>query len=138
MRAQLRAHPRQQHAQAERLGDIVVGAGIEAENGVGLARRARQHDDGDLDPLAAQEAADIAPVHVGQADIEQDQVETPGPRRLERGRAGRRFRGLERLVQAQLPDKRFAQAFVVLDDENAFGRLPAAHSRRLPRAFAVS
>ena len=35
----------------ERLGDIVVGAGIEAENGVGLGVLPGQHDDGPLKPF---------------------------------------------------------------------------------------
>ena len=73
--AELRPQPRQQHVQAERLGDVVVGAAIEAEDGVGVAFGAGQHEDGRAHPVAPHQPAQLAPVHVGKPDIEQDRVE---------------------------------------------------------------
>ena len=43
--AELGAHPGQQFRQAEGLGDVVVGAGVEAADHVLLGIRAGQHDD---------------------------------------------------------------------------------------------
>ena len=43
--AQLRADARQQHGKLERLGDVVVGARIQAQDHVGIGSVARQHDD---------------------------------------------------------------------------------------------
>ena len=97
MLAQLGAQPRQQHAHAEGLGDVVIGAGIEAEDGIGIGIGGGQHDDGGRDPGAAQQAADLAAVHVGQADIEEHGVETLLARRR-RGRPCRyRPRGSRRI-----------------------------------------
>ena len=74
MLAQLGADAGQQHREAERLGHVVVGAGIEAEDRIRIAIRRRQHDDRALDAVLAQKLADLAPVHIGKADVEQDQV----------------------------------------------------------------
>ena len=77
--AQLSADAREQGAEAEGLGDVVVGAGIEAEDGVRLAVGGGQHDDRHRDAAPAHELAELAPVHVGQAEIQQDEVEAAGP-----------------------------------------------------------
>ena len=42
--AELGADARQQHGKAERLGDVIVVAGFEAENGIGIGVVTRQHD----------------------------------------------------------------------------------------------
>src|SRR3546814_11608247 len=65
----LGAHARQQHAEAERLGDVVVGAGIEGEDGVGIGFRRRQHDDRRFDAAPAHQSAYLAAVHVRHADV---------------------------------------------------------------------
>ena len=83
----MRAQPRQQHAQPKRLGHIIVGARIEAEDGVGIAVRPGQHDDRHLHPGAAQQSAQFPPVHVGQPDIEQNGVEAARCRRARSARA---------------------------------------------------
>ena len=74
MLAQVGAHARDQHGEAERLGDVVVGAGFEAHHLVGLAVVAGQHDDRVLEAAAAQRLDRVAPVHVGQADVHQHEV----------------------------------------------------------------
>ena len=71
--AQHGAHARRQLVGVEGLGDVVVGAQVEA---LGLvARRAlgRQQDDRDRAPLT-QLAHDLDAVEVGHDDVEQDDV----------------------------------------------------------------
>src|SRR5215831_2235342 len=62
--AQLRANARQQHGELEGLGDVVVGAGIEAEDHVGIRHVAGEHDDGTLEAVLAQELAGLPAIHV--------------------------------------------------------------------------
>ena len=57
----------------ERLGDVVVGAEIEALRLVGGRALGGQQDDGDR-PALAQLAHDLDPVEVGHHDVEQDDV----------------------------------------------------------------
>jgi hypothetical protein len=64
----------QQLGQAKGLGDIVVRPRIEAAHHVLLLVGAGQHDDRHLDALPPQARAQIAPVAVGQPDIENDRV----------------------------------------------------------------
>ena len=68
-----RPDPGEQFVDAERLGDVVVGAGVERVHLVLAAGPAGQHDDRDVGP-AAQAADDVDAVHVGQAEVEHDQV----------------------------------------------------------------
>ena len=62
-----------QLAHAERLGDVVVGAELEAQDAVELVAARRQHDDGDL-RAGLHLAEDVAAVDVGQAEVEQHDV----------------------------------------------------------------
>ena len=62
-----------QFAEAERLGDVVVGTHLEAEDSVELLGTRGEHDDGSFGALA-QLPAHVAAVHVGQAEVEKDQV----------------------------------------------------------------
>jgi hypothetical protein len=119
----MRAQARQQHAEAERLGDIVVGAGVEAENGVGVGVGAGQHDDRHLDAVAPHQPAGLAPVHVGQADVEQDGVVVVGLQAVERRGAGLGAGDVELLVKAQLFGQGVAQLGIVVDDQNLFAVL---------------
>src|SRR5215468_8003086 len=76
--AEQRADPGQELGEPERLGHVVVGAGIEPDHRVHLvcARGEDQHGDGL--PLRAQPAAYFQPIQLWQADIEDDQVEPAG------------------------------------------------------------
>ena len=121
--AQLGAQAGQQHAQAERLGDVVVGPAVEAQDRVGVAAVRGQHDHRRLHALLAQQAADVAAVHVGQADIEQDGGERVLLGELQGLLAGAGLAQLEALVQRQLLDELAAQGRVVVDDEDEVGRV---------------
>ena len=73
--AEQRPQPRQQFAEVERLGQVVVRAAVEAADPRfdGIARR--QHQDRDLQSRLAQLAADGEAVLPRKADIENDRVE---------------------------------------------------------------
>ena len=79
-RAQHGLHAADELGDAERLGDVVVGAGLEADDLVELGVLRREHQDVRV-AERAHAAADLDAVDVGQADVEDDQVE----RRLQRG-----------------------------------------------------
>ena len=116
--AQLRADARQQHGEAERLGDVVVGAGFQAEDGVGIGVVAGQHDDRRLEAVLAQDAHRLAAVDVGQADVHDHEVDLAALGRLHALGAGVDRDRLEFLVQRQLLDQRLAQLGVVVDDQD--------------------
>ena len=85
--AQHRAHARQQLGDRKRLGDVVVGAQLEAEHLVGLGRARRQHHDRRRDRPRAQLAAHVEAVLLRQHHVEDHQVRreaappSAGPRR---------------------------------------------------------
>ena len=68
-----RANPGQQLAYPERLGQIIVRAGIQRFDLVLLPDARRQNDHGNLRP-AAQIAQELHPVAVRQAQVENDQI----------------------------------------------------------------
>jgi hypothetical protein len=72
--SQHRTHPRQQLGDRERLGDVIVGAELEAEHLVGLGRPCRQHDDRRRNRSRPQIAADVEAVLLRQHDVEDDEV----------------------------------------------------------------
>ena len=73
--AKLGADARQQHGEAERLRHIVVGAGFQAEDRVGIGVMPGKHDDRRLVAALPQDLDRLAPVHVRQADIHDEQVD---------------------------------------------------------------
>ena len=85
---------------------------------------------GALTPGATQQPADLAPVHVGQADIEQDRVEALLARELERACAAIGFAALELLEQAKLLGQRLAQRLVVIDQHQPPPAGRTIHHRR--------
>ena len=72
-----RADPGDQLAQPVRLDDVVVGAELEPDHAVGLFPTCGEDDDRDARALA-QLPADVEPVDVRQAQIEQDEVRGRG------------------------------------------------------------
>ena len=71
--AQRGAHARQQLADGERLLDVVVGAEVERGDLLRLAVARRQHDDR-RGGEAAGARDHVLAVHIGQAEVEDDQV----------------------------------------------------------------
>src|SRR5687767_9780119 len=72
--AQERLDPAQQLAQAERLGQVVVGAQLQADDLVDLLVAGGEHEHRGFRARGAQPAEDLEAVHARQADVEQDQV----------------------------------------------------------------
>ena len=72
--AHLGAHARQQLGQAEGLGDVIVGARIQANDEVGILTASGKHEDGGGQSLGAHLAGDIKAVDVGQAEVQHDDI----------------------------------------------------------------
>ena len=86
--AQPDAHPGEQLGEPERLGDVVVGAGVETHDDVGLLAAGGQHDDREPFVAGAQGPAHGEAVEVGQGQVEQHEVDAAARRvRARRHRA---------------------------------------------------
>ena len=125
--AQHRADARDHLGAAERLDDVVVGAELEPDDAVGLGPARGQHHDRDV-AAAAQRAADVAAVAVGQREVEQDDVGLDLVRELERARRGGGHERLEALARERLGE-RAGDARLVLDEQH-----PAASAGRTSQA----
>ena len=68
---------------------------------------------------ATHDLAQLAPVDVGQADVEQDEIVALPLDALERLAAGRRLADGELIVKLELLGERLPERVVVVDDENA-------------------
>ena len=81
--AQRGAQPREELVHAERLRDVVVGAGVERGDLVALGVAHREHDDRHLGP-APQASDHVDAVDPGQAEVEHDHVGVLAGREVER------------------------------------------------------
>ena len=109
--------PRLELVEVERLGDVVVGAGLETPQDVGLLIAGGQHDDR-RSAAGPDEAAEVEPVRARQHDVEQHEI---GPERA-RGRqhlvaAVHRFDFESRVGQVIGQDAR--ERLIVLDHEDS-------------------
>ena len=113
----MRAEPRQQLLQRERLDHVVVGAGIEPRHAVAEAVAGGQHQDRHAVAVRAQAAAYGQPIEIRHGDIEDDRVRSAYAHLRQRRLAVRRRRHVEPLA-AQRPAERFGDPGVVVDDED--------------------
>src|SRR5690625_1357312 len=121
---QLRAQARQQHAEAEGLGDIVIGPEILVQNLLGILITGVQHQNRCLHTGAPELAAEILPLHVRQLYIQQQRIEIFLLRLLERRTAIRGLNDREFTVEAQLFDEHVSQGGITVGEEDlahAFG-----------------
>ncbi len=79
---------------------------------------AGQHDHRRLEAALAQELHRLAPVHVGQPDVHDHEVDRLRRAPLHALGGVRLLGGLELLVERQLLDEAFAQRVVVIDDQD--------------------
>ena len=132
--AQHRLDPQHQLAGAERLGHVVVGAQLEADDPVGLGAERGQHDHRDV-AAGAQPAADLETVDPGQHQVEDHQVGRVVAHQRGDGLA---VAGLVDLVtgRAQVGDHDLAHGRVVIDHQHPGHRtspqLSARSSARPP------
>src|SRR5262249_22479860 len=68
-----RVDARQQFAELERFGHVVVRAEVEAENDVLLLAFGGEHDDGHINAAAAHHAADLVAIDARQHDVQEDE-----------------------------------------------------------------
>ncbi len=82
-----RAHARGEFAEAERLGDVVIGAKLEPGHAIVFGGPRRQHDDGHVTRIRSrsQNAAHFHAADDGQIEIENDEVGRFLGDRLQRG-----------------------------------------------------
>ena len=124
--AQLRVHAREQLLAAERLRDVVVGAGAQAAHLVELLRTGREHQHRDVaqlpDPLECLPAVQAWHRHVEKHEVGLLGVEDPQPLvavgRLDHAVAG----PLEQLAHEA------ADVRIVVDDEDAAHARPTGSS----------
>jgi len=118
-RAQTGLHTQGQLAQTEGLGNIVVGAYLEAHDPVHLVGPRGQDDDARLSPIRgiAQMPADFDARHIGKHQIEQNQIRSKAFEGYERARAAV---GDEDVVAlgTQGKGERAAEVRLVLDDQH--------------------
>lgn len=70
-----RPDPGEEFGQAERLGDVVVGPGVQADDGVHLVGAGGEHQDRHGVAVGAEPSGHFEAVHPGQAQVEHDQVD---------------------------------------------------------------
>jgi hypothetical protein len=69
-----RVHPGYQLVEIERLGEVVVGAGVEPAHDIRSGIAPGEHEDRGLHALPPQLRSQLEPVTLGKLDIEQDQI----------------------------------------------------------------
>jgi len=67
-----------QFGEPDRLGQIIVGTGFEADDDVHLVGACGEHDDHRCRQQRAQASTDLDAVEIGQTEIQQDQVDGTG------------------------------------------------------------
>jgi hypothetical protein len=105
-----------QLAEAERLGEVVVGAELEADHAVELGRLGGEHEHEELGPAHAHPPADLEPVHAGQHEVEDDQRDLGIERGLEAVGAVAGHDHVVPHVAERASDER-GDVAVVLDDQ---------------------
>jgi hypothetical protein len=78
-------HAGEQFGEPEGLGDVVVGARVQTDDGVHLVGTRGQDEDGHGMALGTQPAGHFEAVHAGQAQVEHDQVDTALESGVDRG-----------------------------------------------------
>ena len=129
--AQGRLDPAAELAHRERLGDVVVGPHLEAEDLVDLVVLGGEHDDRHL-AAAAQPPADLDPVELRQHDVEHDQVEALLGEAVERLAAVERGDDLVAVLAQGIGEQRLDRLLVVDQQDprrpSASGLLPCTRS----------
>jgi hypothetical protein len=120
--AQQRADAGDELADAERLGQVIVGAALQAVHLVGFLAPGGEHQDRHISELrfAADRAGHRDAVEPRQHDVEDHQIERLAARQPEPLRSVRRRDRVEAL-EAEMENHEVADVLVVLDDEHSGG-----------------
>src|SRR5206468_2944409 len=76
--SKLHTDPGQEFAEPERFGDVVVSPRVEPDDDVDLVGSGRENDDRRAWRGASEVSADLQPVDVGQAEVEDNEVRSTG------------------------------------------------------------
>jgi hypothetical protein len=106
----------QQLGEAERLGDVVVGAGVQAHDRVHLVGARGQDEDRHGVPLGAQPPGHLQAVHAGQPEVEHTQIDAALDAGIQRGGAVLAYLNLVPLP-AQGAGQGFRDGRVVLGEQ---------------------
>ena len=111
---------RREHAGAEGLGDVVVGAHLEAADDVALLPLGREHDHGDRRGLRPrlERATDLQTVHAREHQVEQHEVGLLVADQTQRLLAGHRREDVVALLGEVVPHQ-FEQVLLILHNEHA-------------------
>ena len=120
MRAQLGPQPGQQDRELEGLGHVIVGARVQPQDRVGIGVVAGQHHDGAFHVQLAQLLAQLASVGVGQAHVQNHQVEDRILGGLDRLGAAARLGHVKVVGRDQLLGQGLAQVLLVVDQQDFF------------------
>jgi hypothetical protein len=83
-------NPGEELGETERLDEVVVGTSFEADHDIELVAACRQNHEDDVGVIAAEPTADLDPVEVGEAQVEQhERRRSPRGRRQCHGSGGR-------------------------------------------------
>src|SRR5438105_1599851 len=116
--AQYRVDPGEKLARIEGLGQVVIGAHLQADDAVDIVALGGEHDDRRCRGLRAQPPADGKPVLAWQHEIEDHQVVALACELLvHAARIGHRLHLVA--LAAEVAHQEIAQALVVVDDEDA-------------------
>ena len=116
--AKVRVDARGEDARVEWLGDVVVGADLEADDLVHLVRAPGQHHHRAHQALAAELEDDLGAADVRQHPVDENEVGLGRTAELDRVGAGRRLERVVALLAADLGDER-PDRTVVLDHQHA-------------------
>src|SRR5205814_9955229 len=81
---QQRFHTRDQLANAERFGEVVVGADLESDDAIDFRRTRGEHQDRRVSLARAHTSRDLETVDGWKHDVEDEQIEVLARRQLER------------------------------------------------------
>ena len=120
MLAQLRAHTGQKYGKFKGLGDIVIGAGIQTQNRVGICIMAGEHHDGAFNALFADQSAQLTPICVRQTHIQDQKIVTLLLDLFQSRRAAVALIDIKIFRHKKLLAQSLSQIFVVVDQKNFF------------------
>ena len=131
LRAELQPDARDQFAHEERLHHVIVRADLQTDDAVGFGGPRRQEDHGNVAQvrIGAELLTDLQAIAIGQHDIEQHQVRTRLPAKLQRSFAGLRVHALEAFL-LQVVAKQGHQVRIVFDDYNLSHSCHSKHAAR--------